>query len=162
MKPNKMKLVANMARHGTENEKLAAIAILDKFHLSLEDFEDDDQDIEVDFKYKTSFEKTLIFQAYARLLNRADIPYQQHSKKKILSLRVPQGKAEKLKLDIDCILRLWRKEIERFEIAFIHANKLFSNKSTGESSMSEQEVLDLLHMAASIKTATLDNLIKGR
>lgn len=77
-------------------------------------------------------------------------------------MKVPKSKLRKAVEDSKTILNLWRKELERFKQAFIIKNRLFPETDKGgtETSLSEDEILEIMKMAQNIKQVHLGNLFE--
>lgn len=161
MKPEKMKLVARMARYGTKEEREVAKNILDMAGVSLDDIEGEEE-IEVEYTFKTALERQLVAQVYCKLMDKNTMrSFRLGSRKG--SVCLPKAKASQFRQDVSTILSLWRKELERFYDAFILANRLFSDtpsESESESSLTPEEIEEIMSMARSIKRATLGRLLK--
>ena len=157
MKKEKLRLVAILAREGTEGERQAALSILDSLGISMEDIEiENDEDVIL--TYKTSNEKRLIIQLYCKTMNVNSITYIRLGNRKF-SIKIPKTKVKRFKEDTKTILSSWRKELKTLESAFIQANRLFSDIPSGcSSSLSEQEIEDILSMSKNIKNVTLGKL----
>lgn len=163
MKPEKMKLIAQMARYGTEEERDVAKNILSMAGISLDDIEMEEE-IEVEYTFKTSMEKQLIVQVYCKLMDKSSMSNFRISNRKG-SVCIPKEKANQFRQNVSTILSLWRKELKRFHEAFIQANRLFSETpgdDESESSMTLEEIEEIMSMAKSIKRATLGRLLKEK
>lgn len=161
MKPEKMKLVAQMARYGTDEERDVAKNILEIAGISLDDIEAEEE-IEVEYTFKTSLERQLIVQVYCKLMDKNSMSSLRLGNRKG-SVCLPKEKATQFRQDVSTILSLWRKELKRFHDGFIQANRLFSDTpgdDESESPLSIEEIEEIMDMARSIKRATLGRLLK--
>lgn len=165
MKPEKLKAVVNLARHGaTEGERNAALNVLSKLGLSLDDFENETDTVEVNYSYKDTFEKKLIFQIYFKFINTNEIKYSQINPKKI-SFCIPRHLEQKIESSICSVLKHYRREIKKFHAAFIHSNDLYPKKDPDPdycSKWSMSESMDIIDMASGITKIFLENLLNKK
>lgn len=162
MNKEKLKLVARLARQGVGGEKEAALSILASLGLTPDDVENDTKEVEVKLKYRTKFEKTLIFQTYFKLTNTDTVSYFQ--RKRCLHIFVKEEMAPRFKQDSEKIIESWKRELKNFQEAFIQANRLFSDVSTeGVCLDIPQDTIDeILDYAISIKPVPTTNLLENR
>lgn len=162
MNPKKLKYVARLARNSTtEGERQAALYILETNGVKLDDIEEDEE-IEVEFTFKTSLEKQLIAQVYCRIMNSNVMnSYRLNGRK--CSVYLPKDKVNTFKDDVSTILSLWRRELQIFLSAFIQKNQLFSDlPPDDDSEISWDEIEQIMMMAKSIKQATLGRLLQDK
>lgn len=161
MKNEKLKLIARLARRGEEGERDVARRILELSGISVDDIPEEDE-VEVEFTYKTSLEKQLIVQYYCKLMNCNRMNGFRIGSRRG-SVYLPVDKVDRFRQDISTILSLWRKELKRFLEAFIAANHLYSDIPTeSEAELSMEEMEELVAMARSIKRATLGRLLQDK
>lgn len=161
MKTEKLKLVARLARQGEEHEREVALSILEMAGISLDDIPADEE-IEIEFTYKTALEKQLIVQTYCKLMN-CNVMNAFRIGKRRGSVYLPKDKSDRFRQDVSTILSLWRKELKRFHEAFIQANRLFSDlPSDSDFEISMDEVEEIMSMAKAIKKATLGRLLQDK
>jgi hypothetical protein len=161
MNTEKLKLVARLARQGESGERDVALRILRIAGVSLEDIPQEEE-VEVEFTYKTALEKQLIVQTYCKLTN-SNVMNGFRINSKRGSVFLPVDMADRFRQDTSTILSLWRKELKRFFEAFVQANRLFSDlPSDSDFEISIEEAREIMEMARSIKRATLGRLLNEK
>jgi hypothetical protein len=161
MNAEKLKLVARLARQGEPGERDVALRILGIAGVSLEDIPQEEE-VEVEFIYKTALEKQLIVQTYCKLTN-SNVMNGFRISSKRGSVFLPADMVDRFRQDVSTILSLWRKELKRFFEAFIQANRLFSDlPSDSDFKISIEELQEIMVMARSIKRATLGRLLNEK
>jgi hypothetical protein len=162
MDKDKLKKVAILARDGEPGEKKNAQVILDHHGVTVEELLSDEPIIVgVEIKFKTAFERTLTFQTYCKILNTDTISYYK-SAQNLVRFEIPLSLAEHFRQSVETVLKLWRGELKRFQTAFVQRNRLFStipDKTPRESrvTMTQEEIAEMMMMAASIKKANIDH-----
>jgi hypothetical protein len=160
MKREKLELVAKLAKHGVDGERQAAIAILASFGINPDDIEDNEKQVEVFLNYKNAFEKQLIVQVYCRIMKTNELYFYFIGKHKV-SIRLPKSKSDRLINNVDSVISLWRKQLKTFQSAFINTNRLYSGIDDDKpSSLTQDEIDEIVSMARNLKTITLDNLLE--
>jgi hypothetical protein len=150
--------VLRLAKYGTtDGERDAARTILVSQGI------DPDKELEDDFVWskisvKTASERNIVFQLVFRLTNSMKITCTK--KPRSLQIKIPAHLEKQLIRDAKTILPLWRKEIKKFESAFILKNDLFgqTNEPPKKSGLSDEEIFEIIEMAQSIQKANLVHL----
>lgn len=159
----KLRKVAMLARDGEPGEREAANLILEKNGVTIDDLLGDIPEVVwLEFKYKTAFERTLIFQTYFKITNTDSTDAAKHQNR--VELGIKPELAEHLFQSVKTVLELWRKELKRFQAAFIQRNGLFSSqpsKREPKRPMTEEELTEMFMMAASIKKANIEHHMLG-
>lgn len=157
----KLRLVYQMYLRGTKHESEAAEKILEAQGIDPKNFVDETASEIAQFPYRTAMERDLVFQVVSRALNLYSIDYRKSTGR--ILCRVPAHLRKQIEEDWKTIRKLWRKELERFKLAFIIRNDLQPTNAEDEgksSGLSEQELLDLFQMANGIKKANLGKLFE--
>lgn len=170
MDPDKLKKVAAIARNpGSEGERKAALRILSNHGYSLSDFEDEKKKqniVYLQLSYKDKFEKKLILQVYSKIMNTFDIEYYQISKKSI-SIEISKDKEKHFFDSINSVKLHYRKELIKFQSAFIHKLRLFPDENVKvpnidkPKELSKEEIRDILSMAIGVTEMIFDPLLEG-
>lgn len=143
----------------TDGEKDAARTILVSNGIN------PDQEIEDDFVWtkisvKTAAERNIVFQLVFRLTNNMKITATKGTRS--LRIQIPAHLEKQLIRDSKTILPLWRKEIKKFESAFVIKNDLFgqTDEPPKKSGLTDKEIFEIIEMAQSIQKANLVHLFR--
>ena len=157
----KLRKIAELARNGVGGERENALRILTSAGISVEDIDEileAVEEVDVEFKYRTKFERTLTLQTLFKILNVNTFRVLQW--KKSFTVLVPSDRMAECQEAVKTILSLYRKELEKFEIAFIYKNQLYSDVDTDEKEhgefLSQEEITEIDDMMRSIKRAHLE------
>lgn len=150
--------VLRLAKYGsTDGEKDAARTILVSNGIN------PDQEIEDDYVWtkisvKTAAERSIVFQLVFRLTNKLEIT--NIRKPRNVQIKIPAYLEKRLIRDTKNILSLWRKEIKKFESAFIVKNDLFgqTDEPPKKSGLTDKEIFEIIEMAQSIQKSNLVHL----
>lgn len=150
--------ILRLAKYGsTDGEKDAARTILVSNGIN------PDQEIEDDFVWtkisvKTVAERNIVFQLVFRLTNSMTITATKQTRS--LRIKIPAHLEKQLIRDSKTILPLWRKEIKKFESAFVIKNDLFgqTDEPPKKSGLTDKEIFEIIEMAQSIQKANLVHL----
>ena len=118
--------ILEMAKRGTPEEQEIAKTIIDNLDISI----NDEQIIDAVFKYKNKYEKKILMQVWAMVINKTGVSYFTNPKKKnsiIFEITEVQ------KIEIELYYSIYRREIkEEIDLtvsAFIQKNNIFPQKS---------------------------------
>lgn len=175
MNEEKLIKIARMAMQGIGGEKIAAREILKKLGKTPEEIlENLDNKRKTEsstlitviqsFKDKSEFE--ILKQLYFKITNKESISFWRNNSRKF-SFEASREEARKYKNAAKTILKLYRKEHEKFVEAFIQANNLFSEQASNPNNdnmdsgydFPTEDILEIIRMARNIKTAFLGDLL---
>lgn len=164
MHTDRIQRVIQMALRGEPGERDVARRLLEEAGIPESEWESlKDPVIEVDVTFRNKTERDLVQQVFYSVANTNTIRYYKIGSRKI---RVPisASRADGFKASVDTILGLWRSEIEKFKIAFIHANHLYStvdgDDENSPAPMSEDDIRAIISMMPNIRTANLSRQLK--
>jgi hypothetical protein len=154
------KKLRELALHGSDGEREAAQATLDKilkkYDLSLNDI-DDEQQMEYRFKYHGEEERRLLRQISNKVFNEKghvqSLYYSSSGRKCSNTVAITCTKAQYIEIEalFDFYKRLYEKEKELFFIVFVHKHKLFDDKvDDNDSDISDEDILRMRFMMAGL------------
>lgn len=170
MDKEKIKKIINLAINGEPGEQKNAQRILLNLGIDQKDYKNfvskktEDKNYVGFVTYKDKDESTIIKQLYFKITNAEQINFYQINPRKIAIRFETKKERESFRINSKTIIELYRKEKKRFLEAFIQANCLFGitdfepQENEKESPMTD--ILDIIDMAKTIKTAIMDNLLE--
>lgn len=145
-----LKKIKKLADHGIEGEKIAAekklVALLEKHGLTLDDITETKKKW-YDFSYKRSYEKKLLLQCYAYVLNSPNISYSQNNS--TISFQITASQYCDLQEVYSYYRLLLEEELEKFFQAFMIRHSIFP-KDGEKGNKSAEDIEDVLRMAFSM------------
>ncbi|HDY66770.1 MAG TPA: hypothetical protein ENH85_03145 [Candidatus Scalindua sp.] len=153
----RLKKVAALAVRGVGGERDNAQRILGrllkKYDMTEDDLRDSPTTKRYEFKYKTRWERIILFQCYSRVMSDSTIHYWQRGRGRVvIELNFFQF------LELDALYNhftvLLKKEMNLFCSAFIAKHHLTSGKEQkkeGKSKLTSEELESILHMMMAMK-----------
>lgn len=158
----KARKVYQLYLRGSPNESAAAEKILKDSGIDPSKWSEltEDQFKKARIPFRSRLERQIVLQVLAKVLNKGEIAaiFNRTAVECLVPARLHAQAVENAR----SVLNLWRKELERFTTAFIVKNRLWAeDKSTGRDiELSEDEIMDIMKMANSIKQVHLGNLFE--
>lgn len=151
---HKLKALLQMARRGTENERVVAASklesLLKKHGIQIEDIDPDNKK-KYWFPYKTNMEKRLLHQVHYYVTNQGSgAKYFRDGRKIGYELTLAES------LEMERLYNFWRTELkcelDRLFSAFVQANQIYGNsdESEGNKEFDIEEIKKMLAMASTI------------
>lgn len=162
MDKEKLRKIAKLAEFGVGGERDAARFILEEQGTTAKEVlsEENNDEVFVTIGFKTKSERRIIIQNYSRMFN-VDVVHSWKGHRSI-TVGVPPDKKTEFVDTCEVMKKQWRMELKTLEDAFIQRNRLFSNlPSTGESGLTEEEVLEIMRMARAMKQVHLGKYLEA-
>ena len=153
----RLKKIAALAERGIggekENAKRILARMMEKYGITSEDLGEGREVKKHVFKYKSKWEKEILFQCYCRASGKNTSSYWQMGRG-IVVFKLDFFQFLELDALYNYFVPLLKREMKLFLIAFIHKHDLYSNEVSeggGGSKLSHEEIVQLAAMMSSMK-----------
>lgn len=170
MNPEKIKKIKEMAKRGTQYEREVAKSILEREAkrnpgLKLEYLNQGEEETGktfISFPFKSSFERTIIFQTYFSIFpNDKTARYIKGTKK--IEIEIDEQYQTLMIEKVSRLIIDYRNQIKLFNAAFIQKNQLFGNHSDDEikgDEYSDEQVNSILDLMRGINKTAISRVLK--
>ena len=155
----KLKKIQQLAERGEAGEKDNANRLLKellkKYRLTIEDlFEDEKKHYTI--KYRHRWEKTLLFQIYAKVLNKTTINYMKEKYHSRVTFELTPSEYAEIKLLFDIYRKTFKEEIGVLVDAFISKHEIWSGFSSNDNEKIDYERLrKIMEMSRGLQDVTI-------
>lgn len=136
-----LKKIKALAERGHEGEKEAAQRMLDRMMAKLDvdpsALEEKEEPRLVQFNYRDDFEKQILFQVYAKVMDSGKIHYSQYKartgmKRRTVGLTITPAQEDEIRTLFAIYRKAFREELTRCLDAFIQVNQIFPTTRSSE------------------------------